>query len=60
MKKYSVLNNEKIENILSIEDIPKLINSVEKVHIEDNIFEYVKNLIFYSRNNQEIKEYLLY
>ena len=60
MKKDSIKNEEKVNKIIKKSDISKIIEQVEKIHIDDNIFRYIKDLIFYSRNNQEIKEYLLY
>gem|GEM_PF-3599709 len=33
---------------------------IEKVHVDDNIFSYVKDLIFCSRDNEEVQQYLLY
>jgi MoxR-like ATPase len=33
---------------------------IEKVHVDDNIYNYVKDLIFSSRENEEVQEYLLY
>ena len=60
MKKYSVIDNQKINKIIKAEDIPEIIKQVEQIHVEDSIYNYVKDLIFYSRNNPEIKEYLLY
>ncbi len=60
MKKYSVIDNQKIDKVIKADDIPEIIKQVEKNHVEDSIYNYVKDLIFYSRNNPEIKEYLLY
>ena len=60
MKKYSVDEIQKIETILKKTDLAKIQKEIEDVHVDDNIFHYVKDLVFCSRDDKEIKEYLLY
>lgn len=60
MKKYSITQNEKLKKILKKADIWKLREEIEKIHVDDNIYNYVKDLVFYTRNDEEIKEFLLY
>ena len=60
MKKYCVSNNEKLKNILKKSDLTKLQNKIESIHIDENIYKYIIDLIFCSRENKEIKEYVLY
>jgi MoxR-like ATPase len=60
MKQYSTFSDIKLAKILKKTDLTKLQDEVEKVFVDENIYEYVKDIIFYSRENEEIKEYLLY
>jgi len=60
MKKYSISYKEKLEKVIKKSDIWKIRDEIEKIHVDDNIYSYVKDLIFYSRNNEKIKENLLY
>lgn len=60
MKKYTLENTQKISKILKKIDLLKIQNEIEQIHVDDNIFIYVKDLIFCSRNDLELKEYLLY
>ncbi|MDP2091226.1 MAG: MoxR family ATPase [Candidatus Gracilibacteria bacterium] len=60
MKKYSKDDIIKINKILKKTDLDLLQDQISKIHVEENIYIYVKDLIFCSRNNPEIKQYLLY
>jgi MoxR-like ATPase len=60
MKQYSNEKIVKLNKILKKTDLVKIQDEVENIHVDDNIFKYVKDLIFYSRDNQEIKQLLLY
>ncbi len=60
MKKYSIDQVVKVNKILKKTDLDILQNEISNIHIDENIYIYVKNLIFCSRNDKEIKEYLLY
>lgn len=60
MKRYSVDGIIKINKILKKSDLDLLQEEISKIHVNDNIYIYVKDLIFCSRNDVEIKQYLLY
>jgi MoxR-like ATPase len=60
MKKYSIDDNSKIQKILKKADLFKIQDEILNIHVDENIFTYVKDLIFCSREDKEIKEYLLY
>ena len=60
MKRNSVSKNIKLEKILTKKEVLELQNLVEEISVSDNIFEYVKNLIFFTRNNDIAKNYLTY
>ena len=60
MKKYSIDDFSKINKILKKIDLSKLQEEVLNIHVDENIYTYVKDLIFCSREDKEIKEYLLY
>ncbi|MFK7780641.1 MAG: MoxR family ATPase [Candidatus Gracilibacteria bacterium] len=60
MKMYSVSTNIKLNKILKKIDLGKIQNEISEIHVDENIFIYVKDLVFCSRDDNEIKEYLLY
>ena len=60
MKQYSSDNIVKLDKILKKTDLSKLQDEVSNIHVDDNIYKYVKDLIFCSREDKEIKEYLSY
>jgi len=60
MKKYSMDNIIKVNKIIKKTDLDILQDEVSNIHVDDNIYIYVKDLVFCSRNDEEIKEYLLY
>jgi MoxR-like ATPase len=49
MKRFTNHQDEKIEKVLDKEDIFKLIELVDQIYVSDNIFGYVKDIIFTSR-----------
>ena len=59
MKKYSVDEVLKVEKKLKKTDLTKLQDEISKVHVDDNIFNYVKDITIWSRNDKEIKEILI-
>ena len=60
MKKFSVGDDIKIKKVLTKTELSKMQKEIEKVHVDDNIFSYVKDLIFCSRENEEVQQYLMY
>ncbi len=60
MKKYSKESSEKLSKILKKTDLANLQEEILNIHIDENIYEYVKNIIFCTRNDSDIKDKLLY
>jgi len=60
MKKYAVESEIEIEKVLKKSELSVLQDKIASIHIDDNIYKYVKDLVFCSRNDTEIKKYLLY
>ena len=60
MKQYSTDNVTNVEKVLKKSELSALQDEIFNIHIDDNIYEYVKDLVFCSRNDSEIKEFLLY
>ncbi len=60
MKQYSVFITKKLDTILKKTELGKIQEEVSNIHVGDNIFNYVRDLVFVSRNDPEIKEFLLY
>lgn len=60
MKQYSIFDDYKLEKILKKTDLAKIQDEISKIYVDENIFTYVKDLVFCSREDEEIKEFLLY
>jgi hypothetical protein len=60
MKRFSNDNNIKINKVLNKRDLLKIQKEIQKIHVDENIYSYIKDLIFCSRENKEIKRYLIY
>jgi len=60
MKQYSSDDVVKLDKILKKTDLTKLQEEVSNIHIDDNIYKYIRDLVFCSREDKEIKEYLAY
>lgn len=60
MKKYTKNSIVNLEKILKKTDLAKIQDEISNIHVDNNIFTYVKDLVFCSRNDNDIKEYLLY
>jgi MoxR-like ATPase len=69
MEMYKKLNNSfddiKINKILNKKNILEIQKTLEKIHISDNIFTYVSDLVDSTRNPEnynlsDIKKYLSY
>jgi MoxR-like ATPase len=60
MKKHSLEDSIKINKVLNKSDLKKIQESIAGVYIDDNIYNYIRDLVFCSRDNKEIKKYLLY
>lgn len=60
MKKFSCEDEIKVNKILGKRDLQKMQKAIESVHIDDNIYHYVKDIIFCSRENEEVRKHLLY
>lgn len=60
MKQYSTFNELKLDKILKKVDLSKIQDDISQIHVDDNIYTYVKDLVFCSRDDEDIKKYLLY
>ncbi|MDD2870676.1 MAG: MoxR family ATPase [Candidatus Gracilibacteria bacterium] len=60
MKKYASDETIKVNKILKKIDLDILQKDISNIYVDDNIYLYVKDLIFCSRDDLEIKEYLMY
>ncbi|MCP4523800.1 MAG: MoxR family ATPase, partial [Candidatus Gracilibacteria bacterium] len=58
MKQYSKDNNIKIEKILNKTDIKQIKIAIEDVFVDENIYEYVKDIVFATRNQKLMDRYL--
>ena len=60
MKNNTEVAKTKLKKILTKTDISQIKKDVSSVHVSDNIYEYVRDLIFFTRENSEIKNLLAY
>lgn len=60
LKNIGKISKTTLKNILTKEDIFKIQELVENISVDDKIFSYIKNIIFFTRKNPKIQKYLLY
>lgn len=61
LKNISQIENEKISTLLSKQEILTIQNLVEHIYVDENIFTYIKDIVFFTREkNEKISQYLLY
>ena len=60
MKNNSTTNTSKLKKILNKKDITEIKKEVSDVFISDNIYEYIRDLIFYTRENKDVGRFLAY
>jgi MoxR-like ATPase len=53
MKRYSLSEEEKVQNIFGKEDLDELKSEVEKIFVDDNIYGYVNRLVFATRKPEK-------
>ncbi len=61
LKNIKNIENEKLKNIFSKTDIFKIQQLVDDIYVDDNILNYIKDIVFYTRNkNSKISSYISY
>lgn len=60
MKNNSTISNTKLKKILTKKDIADIKKEVSDVHVSENIYEYIRDLIFFTRENKDIAHLLAY
>lgn len=60
MKKYSLNEEINIKKILNKEDILELQNLTEKIFVDESIYNYVRDIVFFTRKQEIKKKYLAY
>jgi MoxR-like ATPase len=60
MKRFSSEEDISISKILKKIDLEKIREQIKEVYIDDNIYEYVRDIVFCTREHKNIQEYLLY
>jgi len=60
MKKNTWFKDDKIDKILTKNDLLDLQSIVNEVYVDENIYEYVRDIIFFTRDDRKIKKYLSY
>ncbi|MCP4523483.1 MAG: MoxR family ATPase [Candidatus Gracilibacteria bacterium] len=58
MKQYSLEDNVKLEKVFSPSDIITVQQEIEKVTLSDNIFDYIADIVFLTRDTKFIEKYL--
>lgn len=60
MKNETKTNNIKISKVLKSKEIKLISDFAESIYVDDNIYEYVKDIVFYTRNSIDLNKYLAY
>jgi MoxR-like ATPase len=60
MKQYSLNRENNLKEILNKEDIIELKNLTEKIFVDNSIYNYVKDIVFFTRKQEIKKKYLAY
>lgn len=60
MKSYSSENISKVEKILSMAELKAIQSLGEKIFVDDKIYEYIKDIVFFTRKQEISKKYLAY
>lgn len=60
MKNNTIPSNTKLKKILTKKKVLELQKLVTEVYVDDNIYEYVRDIIIFTRENDKIKKYLSY
>ena len=61
MKNSTTIDNVSLEKIFSKIDLFEISNLIDEIHVDEKIFEYIKNIVFYTRSNSnEISKFLNY
>lgn len=60
MKKNTWLKQEKIKKVLIKKRLLELQLLVDGIYVDENIYEYVRDIVFFTRDDDKIKKYLSY
>ncbi len=60
MKNNTISSINKLSKILNKKDISEIKKLVKDVKVSDSIYEYVRDLVFYTRESEELSKYLAY
>lgn len=58
MKQYASDIDVDLEKVLSKKELLEIQKQAENIFVNDNVYEYVKDLVFYTRNPEFMKKYL--
>ncbi len=61
MKNATTIDQVKLTKIFTKKDLKEISNLIDEIFVDEKIFEYIKNIVFYTRNTEnEISKYLNY
>lgn len=60
MKSNSEENFLSLKRVLTKKDISSIKDAISKVYVDENIYAYVRDLVFYTRDSKLIWKYLIY
>lgn len=61
MKNSTTIDNVSLEKVFSKIDLFEISSLIDEIHVDEKIFEYIKNIVFYTRvNSNEISKFLNY
>jgi len=61
MKSSLQRETQEIQTILNVEEISEIQNIIDSIYVDDKIYQYIKDLVFFTRESQDsILQYIHY
>jgi MoxR-like ATPase len=60
MKQNQGVQDTKLKKIFSKKDLEDMKKSISDISVSESIYEYIKDIIFFTRESQKLRKYLSY
>jgi len=60
MKEHLSISEKKVQKIFSRKDISQIRTDIEAISVSESIYNYIKDIIFFTREDERLKKYLTY
>lgn len=60
MKEHTSVADTKIRKIFTKKDISEIKKNIEQIQVSESIYDYVRDIVFFTREDQSLKKYLTY